>query len=226
MKTKVCQICKKRKKVTEYYLGKNGTLRFCCKQCHSDRAKIYYQSNKNIIRTKQKKYYKNNTEECLKRNINWKNNNLEKYNKSIMNWRKNNIEKRKLQSKNYYQNNKTKIVKRHKRYKKLKYKNDLNYRILDILRSRLNSAIRRKGKKHNSAIKLVGCSINTLQKHLEKQFKDGMNWNNYGFYGWHIDHIIPCSSFDLTNIEQQKICFHYTNLQPLWAKDNLSKGNR
>jgi hypothetical protein len=53
-----------------------------------------------------------------------------------------------------------------------------------------------------------------------------MSRDNYGYRGWHVDHIVPCSAFDLTNIEEQKKCFHYTNLQPLWAKDNLSKGNK
>ena len=58
----------------------------------------------------------------------------------------------------------------------------------------------------------------------ESLFQSGMTWENHGKYGWHIDHIRPCSSFDLTDPEQQKLCCHYTNLQPLWAKDNLSKG--
>jgi hypothetical protein len=65
-----------------------------------------------------------------------------------------------------------------------------------------------------------------LFAHLEAQFRDGMSWDNYGRYGWHIDHIIPCSSFDLTDTDQQRKCFHYTNLQPLWAHENLSKGPR
>ena len=75
-------------------------------------------------------------------------------------------------------------------------------------------------------MELVGCSIPDLIKHLESKFQEGMNWSNYGFYGWHIDHIRPCSSFNLLNEEEQKQCFHYTNLQPLWAKDNLQKHNK
>jgi len=61
---------------------------------------------------------------------------------------------------------------------------------------------------------------------LETKFLEGMDWDNYGIYGWHIDHIKPCSLFNLENIEEQKKCFHYTNLQPLWAIDNLKKGNK
>ena len=61
--------------------------------------------------------------------------------------------------------------------------------------------------------------------HLEAQFKPGMTWDNYGLKGWHVDHIRPCASFDLRDPEQQRRCFHYTNLQPLWAEENLKKGS-
>lgn len=68
---------------------------------------------------------------------------------------------------------------------------------------------------------LLGCSAKELRRHLESQFKPWMNWGNYG--RWHIDHIQPCASFDLTDPKQQEICFHYTNLQPLEAKKNIRK---
>ena len=70
----------------------------------------------------------------------------------------------------------------------------------------------------------MGCSIESLISHLESQFKDGMSWDNYGYYGWHIDHIIPLSSVSSED-EVYKLC-HYTNLQPLWAEDNLKKSNK
>ena len=72
---------------------------------------------------------------------------------------------------------------------------------------------------------MIGCSILELKQYLELKFKKGMTWDNYSFYGWHVDHIKPCASFDLTDIEQQKECFHYTNLQPLWCNDNWIKGD-
>ena len=68
----------------------------------------------------------------------------------------------------------------------------------------------------------LGCTREDLTTHLEGLFQDGMTWDNYG--DWHIDHIKPCSKFDLSTEKAQAECFHYTNLQPLWAKDNLSKG--
>ena len=73
---------------------------------------------------------------------------------------------------------------------------------------------------------LLGCSVEELWIHLEKQFTAGMTRENHGRNGWHIDHIIPCASFDLSDPEQQSQCFHYTNLQPLWAEDNIKKGNK
>ena len=72
---------------------------------------------------------------------------------------------------------------------------------------------------------LLGCSAEQLRTHLEEKFTDGMSWDNYGYRGWHIDHIRPCASFDLTDPQQQLECFHYTNLQPLWAEDNFKKGD-
>jgi hypothetical protein len=93
------------------------------------------------------------------------------------------------------------------------------------LRRRLQKAL--KGNfKSGSAVRDLGCSIEELKRHLESQFKPGMSWNNYGRDGWHIDHIIPLSKVDLSDREQLKKVCHYTNLQPLWAIDNLSKGNR
>ena len=94
---------------------------------------------------------------------------------------------------------------------------------MDSLRGRLNSALRKRNVvKLETTMKLVGCSMPELIKHLEKQFKLGMSWENRE--KWHVDHIIPCNAFNLTDPEQQKKCFHYTNLQPLWAHENYSKG--
>jgi len=71
---------------------------------------------------------------------------------------------------------------------------------------------------------LIGCSQEELRNYFESKFANGMTWKNYGYDGWHIDHIVPCIKFDLTQPSEQAKCFHYTNLQPLWKNDNLSKG--
>lgn len=109
-----------------------------------------------------------------------------------------------------------------KRYSNKKYNSDESFRIKVLLRSRLNAAM--KGKKSKSLSTLIGCSIEDLRLHLERQFQPGMNWNNQG--EWHIDHIIPCAKFDLTDDAQLAACWHYTNLQPLWGLDNIRKGDK
>ena len=78
--------------------------------------------------------------------------------------------------------------------------------------------------KSASTIQLLGCNAAELKLHLESKFTVGMTWENHSQFGWHIDHILPCASFALTDPEQQKKCFHYTNLQPLWWVDNIKKG--
>lgn len=97
----------------------------------------------------------------------------------------------------------------------------LKFRIRGALQTRIWNALK-GGVKAAKTMELIGCSIEDLKTHLESQFQKGMNWDNYG--EWHIDHIKPCASFDLSKEEQQKECFHYTNLQPLWAEENLKKG--
>ena len=108
-----------------------------------------------------------------------------------------------LKKKKWYQDTKSE---RNKYYRNRR-QNNINVKIKDNCCRRINSAL--KCKKSNSTLDLVGCSIQDLKIYLENKFQDGMSWNNYG--EWHIDHISPCANFDLTDIEQQKICFHYTN---------------
>jgi len=107
---------------------------------------------------------------------------------------------------------------------RIKYTTNLQERLSQIIRTRIRAALITGAPKSNNTIKLLGCSIKQLKRHLEKQFMDGMTWDNYG--KWHIDHIKPCISFNLDNAEEQMCCFNFNNLQPLWAKDNLRKGGK
>jgi hypothetical protein len=109
---------------------------------------------------------------------------------------------------------------------------DINYYLAHNLRTRINRALKNNSK-FLTTLYLIGCTIDQLKQHLESQFKEDMNWDNLGrgwhskgMQEWHVDHIRPCASFNLSNPEEQKKCFHYTNLQPLWAHDNLTKSNR
>jgi hypothetical protein len=113
------------------------------------------------------------------------------------------------------------------KWKRNRYQNDIHFKIKHNLRNRLNMAIKsKKSSKIGSAIKDLSCSKEELKLHLESLFLSGMSWSNYGLKGWHIDHIRPLSSFDLSNREELLKACHYTNLQPLWAKDNIKKSNK
>lgn len=133
----------------------------------------------------------------------------------------NNIEFRKYR-KYWYNQHKDKWA----TYVKIKGRNDSTFRIVRALRSRLNSALKNKYIIHSQhTLDLLGCDLMQLKNHLTLLFQEGMTWDNYGKFGWEIDHKRPCASFDLSNSEQQRECFHYTNLQPLWKSDNRMKSN-
>ncbi len=108
-----------------------------------------------------------------------------------------------------------------KAYHRNRRKTDIEYAMLCNMRKRLWDALKGHSKSA-STMQLIGCTVGELMLYLETQFTDGMSWDNYG--RWHVDHIKPCAVFDLTDPAQQKECFHYSNLQPLWAKENIAKG--
>ncbi len=119
--------------------------------------------------------------------------------------------------------NREKINEKFLQYEKNRKLTDAEFKLVKTLRSRLNNVLKRQNcKKNNTTIELLGCSVSFLKGYLASKFKEGMTWENHG--EWHIDHIKPCASFNLIDEEEQKKCFHYTNLQPLWAFENLSKG--
>lgn len=105
-----------------------------------------------------------------------------------------------------------------------KYKTDAQFVMRHRLRSRIRDAIGANTEKYGSTQELTGCTYEQLRKHIESQFTRGMTWDNQG--GWHIDHIIPCAAYDLTKPEQQRACFNWQNLRPLWATENLSKQDK
>lgn len=104
-------------------------------------------------------------------------------------------------------------------------KDDVNHRLAGNLRKRLGRAIR-IGSKSGSAVRDLGCSIEELKRYLESRFQPGMTWENWSLRGWHIDHVMPLSSFDLGDREQFLAAAHHTNLQPMWAIENIAKSGR
>jgi len=159
-----------------------------------------------------KQWYIKNRERQLKLRKEYYEKNKKKEIEQATEWYKKNKEKVKEQTLARYHRN----------------KNNIQFKLSKNLRSRLTSALK-GGYKSGSAVQDLGCTIEKLRKHLESMFYSHsetgkkMTWDNYGLKGWHIDHIKSLASFDLTDRNQLLEACHYTNLQPLWAEDNLSK---
>jgi hypothetical protein len=209
---KTCSKCHKEKSLDDFNRRSKISLTYSsyCKECSKNYQKLWYDANEEVVNKKHNLYYENNKEKCL------------------------------IKNKEYYSNNRTKILKQQKEYlnnplvrekrrevlnvwTKKKLKEDPNFRIRRTVSTRIWHALNGTCKSKKTQ-ELLGCSIVNLRNYLEKQFKRGMSWKNYG--KWHIDHIKPCDSFDLTSLDEQLKCFHYTNLQPMWAFDNQSKGKK
>lgn len=139
-------------------------------------------------------------------------------NATTQDWKQKNPEQNKAANQDWKQRN----PEYHKEYNCQRRKVDPAFRIAETLRARMQGALNGTCKSART-MKLVGCTIKFLMEYLEAQFLPGMSWENYGSK-WHVDHSQPCSSFDLTDPAQQRQCFHYSNLQPMWAADNISKG--
>ncbi len=126
--------------------------------------------------------------------------------------------------KNRKENRSTKEFKdRCNKLKRIRYNNDIDFKLRIILRTAFSRLLNGKSKKYKSE-EYLGCSVEELKKYIEFQFQPGMLWDNWSRNGWHIDHIKSLSSFGTTEEEFKKAC-HYSNLQPLWWRDNISKGN-
>lgn len=198
---KICTACKKLKPIKEFskHKGYKGGFRNKCKKCSNEYSRNWWKKYGFTRKEASKQYRENNKEKI-----------------------------RELKQK-YYFKNKKEILKRHTERCRNRNNKDIKYKITVNTRNRIAKVL--KGKtKSLSTMFLIGCETDYLMYHIQTQFNPGMNWDNYGtghngkgMKEWHIDHIRPCASFDLTDPEEQRKCFHYTNLQPLWAKENLTK---
>lgn len=147
-----------------------------------------------------------------------------------------NIQRLKIQERAYYLRNRERILAASKAYRKAnpeiasrrekkKRAEDPCYAIASRLRCRLRNALNKaSATKSDSTFALVGCTPSDLAAWIERQFLPGMGWHNRSM--WHVDHIVPLIAFDLTCEDQQRVAFHYMNLRPLWAKENISKSDK
>ena len=209
---KICKECKIEKEVSFFYKnnGRSGIseYRTTCKECAKSNSKIHKMKNKEYHKEYHRKYHKDNKEE------------LNIYCKQ---WRDENKEKIKEQRRLHYKENKEKIVKRNYEYHKKRMKDPL-FKLTRSIRSLI--LISFKGKfteKSKKTTEILGCNFQEFKIYLESKFDENMTWENHGTY-WHIDHIKPISL--AKNKKEVYDLNHYSNFQPLYWKDNLSKGNK
>lgn len=240
---KKCNKCGEIKEMSEFSKNKKTKDGVClyCKECEKKRAFEYRDKNRNKVNESSKKWRKNNPEK-YKQTIDKyleKNPHMEskyrtrkyreddEYKKKLREKRveyyKNNIEEERLKSKKYYYQNREKLRKQNDEWKKKKLKEDSIYRIKKNIRHRIIKYL--KGKELSKrTFEIIGLNYEEFKLYIEKQFTDGMNWENYGSFGWHIDHIIPLCT---AKTEEEIIKLnHYTNLRPLWREDNLKRNRK
>lgn len=181
-----------------------------CATCHACKSVALFYKKKNqckaCMAAKQREYRQENKEEIATRQRKYGQEHREKITARV---------------RKYGQKNKEKIAAK----KRKRYRSDPAYAMSRRLRARMQHAVKAAGldKKCDSSSELLGIYPQGLKEWLEEQFTEGMTWENRS--DWHVDHIIPCTAFDLTVDENQRICFWYKNLQPMWAKENLQKSN-
>jgi hypothetical protein len=207
------QLCK----MKEYWVENIETMHVYKKE--------YNEENRDSINAKCHDYYWANRDKVLSQMKEFRDSHKEEIKRRRTKQRTDNHESVLEKRREYSERNRARINAWASQYCAKRKQVDIPYRILHNTRTRIAIASR-GSRKSDRTIKLIGCTASELKKHLESQFTKGMTWKNYGRKGWHVDHICPCALFDLSDPEQQKICFHYTNLQPLWASDNSKKGAR
>lgn len=244
MGTKKCKHCNIDKEISEYNKAGGGKwLQPYCKPCDKIRKEKHRQNNIEKYKERAKNRYLE-TRCLVPDDIKVKNKiisnkalveNARKYVASLP--KKSAEEKKKAKAecdRKYREKNEESLRQKKKAYylkngleqaKKwqLKMKTDINHVTKKKLRGRVYVALKR-GIKSQCTMDLLGCSIEEFKMYFASKFTDGMNWDEYMLGKIHIDHIKPCKLFDLTKDEEQKECFNYKNLQPLWAVDNLKKG--
>jgi len=208
-------------------------LRTYCKSCGSAYSKKYADTHRNWQKDYSKRYRQKNLDKLKQYSRDYAKeheNELKEYTKQ---WRTDNAKKLKESQKEYYDNNRDKILMRLKdpnvKERIRKYDRQRRKKPSVKISQNISRALRISLNKHKNGHHwelIVGYSLDELMKHLEKQFKEGMSWDNYG--EWEIDHIIPQCSFSFDNIHSEEFlkCWSLTNLQPLWKKDNRQKSGK
>ncbi len=239
---KVCVDCKIDKHHTEYHKngGKGTGIQSRCIPCMSEYKKKRYWSNRDtelakltISRNKpenrqqRKEYYEKNKEQYAERYKSYISNEEVRQKKLEYGRKLHTKNKDKINARKKEYHRRPEVKERQREIHRLRKENDVEYNIKRRLRFRIRHAvkyIKQSNFKKKSSLQFLGCSLEEFKIHIESRFINGMSWERLSEI--HIDHIKPCAKFDLTKEEEVEKCFHYTNLQPLWAKDNFIKRDK
>lgn len=202
---KICSKCGLRKSKELFAFKKESPdgHQALCKECNRALVREWKQKNKDREKQNNKNWQSANKDRAIFNNKKWYQANVERDKNRCKEWRNKNKKRINETSRN-------------------RRKTDVLFRLKSSLRTRLWWAIK-NNHKTGSAVGNLGCTIEEFKVYLESLFQPGMTWDNWAKDGWHIDHIAPLCRFDLTNPEEFKKACHYSNLQPLWCKENLSK---
>jgi hypothetical protein len=222
---KFCKRCKKEKEYIEFNKQKKSKDGYntICKLCKSEKSKEYYKNNREKVKKRVKEYRNDNLDEVNKQVKEYYMKNRDELLEYKRNYYKENKERFNELNLKYRENNKDLIKEQKRKYISKKRKEDILFRIKENISRRINQCLKNKGfKKEYRSEEILCCKIDEFKEYIESQFDDGMKWEKHG--EWYLDHKTPIS---WTETEQEVYDLnHYSNFQPLWAKDNLSKGNR
>lgn len=221
-----CIICGIEKPFTDFWKSKKHKSGYMarCIECEKIKNRTRYLRDAERVKAAAREYRAKNPEKISAFNKKYREEHPEKLKEYHTEWREKNADHVLEYNRNYHKEHNDEILAYRREYYHKVTKQDPNAHLRNNLRGRVRRAMEGNNKSAKT-MELTGCTVDFLRDWLEFQFDDNMTWDNYGSY-WHIDHILPCASFDLTDPEQQRKCFHYSNLQPLTASDNLSKGAR
>lgn len=244
MKKKSCYSCKQSKSIELFVKDKytKDGYKFICKKCSCDKTKAYHakdpaKSRAKLYawRDKNRQYWLGYLKHMRGKNPTFvpKERDANRSPEEARQWVKDNKAqydvKNKDKNRSYQKAHQPIINQRAREWRRAQRLSNPQFRLMENLRRRFYDLVKKLGHKRSlEYVEMIGCSLDELKAWIENHFEPGMNWENQGHFSfdkqtWQLDHHYPCSAFDLSDPEQQKQCFHHTNVYPVWARENLDK---
>lgn len=226
MSTKQCNRCQQVQSLENFDRCKRHKdgRRGECKKCRAADSQVYNAKNSTKLKAYYRTYYRKNRSTCISKAKEYAQTHREERRAYLAAYKLKHMDRIRMLARARSQ---TPRGKQRARLARLRRQNILALRFRDAFSRNLARRLAQYGlKKQNTTCKMIGCSMEHLIRHLERQFTAGMTWENRGLKGWQIDHMIPCKAFDLADATERRKCFHWSNLQPLWGNDNRTKADK